>query len=89
MMADQDLHSLVGTPIMSAISILSSMGFRCTDITRQVIHTLPNAAGTFSCKAIQSLGAETKNLDILLSFSDKGIVMDVSKIEQPIHPPSP
>ena len=86
MSLEHDLHSLIGTPIMSAIGILSSMGFRCTDISRQTIHTLPKAAGTFSCKAIQSLGAETKDIDILLSFSDKGIVMDVIKNEPPLHP---
>jgi hypothetical protein len=89
MITVHDLQSLVGTPIMSAISILSSMGFRCTDVTRQAINTLPKAAGTFSCKAVEYLGAETRNIDILLSFSDKGIVMDVSKNEQPIHPSSP
>ena len=86
MIPNHDLHSLIGTPIMSAISILSSMGFRCTDITRQTIHTSPNVAGTFSCKAIQSLEAESRDIDIILSFSDKGIVIDVCKNEQPIHP---
>ena len=86
MFPNNDLHSLIGTPIMSAVSILSSMGFRCTDITRQVINTSPKVAGTFSCKAIQSLEAETSDIDIILSFSDKGLVVDVSKNEQSIHP---
>ena len=86
MIPDHDLHGLIGTPIMSAISILSSMGFRCKDISRQAIHRLPKAAGTFSCTANQSLGADTRNIDLTLSFSDKGIVMDVIKNARPVHP---
>ena len=77
MTPDFELQSLVGTQIMSAISVLSSMGFRCRDISRQAIHPVLKPAGTFLCISSDAKAATSTPVSILLPFSDQGVVIDV------------
>ncbi len=81
-----DINGLVGIQIMTAKGILSSMGFRCTDVSRQATYTSLNPAGTFSCTATKQLGLGVKYIDIVLPFSEKGIVMDAIKNERTANP---
>lgn len=77
MTSDCELQSLVGTPIMSAISVLSAMGFRCRDISRQAHHPILKPAGTFLCISDEDKADETSARSILLPFSEQGLVIDV------------
>lgn len=77
MALDVELQSLVGTQIMSAVSALSAMGFRCRDISRQAIHPVLKPAGTFLCTAGDDKVATTQPLSILLPFSEQGVVIAV------------
>lgn len=85
MTSDPELHGLVGIPIMTAISILSTMGFRCKDISKQVVFPSLRPAGTFSCIAIKSSGLTNKVISITIPFSEKGIVMEIIKNESSDH----
>jgi hypothetical protein len=84
MIPDYELKSLIGTPIMSAISVLSSMGFRCADISKQTTVRSPLAVGTFSCRPADHSGEDLKHIELILPFSDTGIVTDVIKTEKPV-----
>jgi hypothetical protein len=81
-----EFHGLIGTQIMTAISVLASMGFRCTDISKQAPPTALNSAGTFSCTAIVQSEHGATYTDILLPFSEHGVVMDVIHNERTSQP---
>lgn len=85
MTSDPELHGLAGIPIMTAISVLSAMGFRCKDISKQMVFPSLRPAGTFSCIAIKSSGLGNKVMEIILPFSDKGIGMEIIQNEGSAH----
>ncbi|MEB3317865.1 MAG: hypothetical protein VKO39_06975 [Cyanobacteriota bacterium] len=80
-----EFRSLIGTQIMTAISVLASMGFRCTDISKQVPCTDLKSAGTFSCTAIKRSADGMTYTDLILPFSEKGVVMDIIHNQRTSH----
>ncbi len=77
MMLSPELQSLVGVPIMSAVNALSAMGFRCSDITKLAVHSGPKPAGTFFCTAPPGVDPHRGQSDLLLTFSEQGVVLDI------------
>jgi hypothetical protein len=77
MIPNVELQSLVGAQVMSATSVLSALGFRCIDISRQTLHPGHQPAGTFLCTLRRDGDAKAKPLTILLHFSEQGVVTAV------------
>jgi hypothetical protein len=76
-MLKPELQRLVGTPIMSAVNTLSAMGFRCSDVTRQALHSGQKSAGTFLCTPLRDVDPNRGQGNLLLTFSEQGVVLDV------------
>ena len=83
---DFDFSSLVGTPVTTAISVLSSMGFFCSDVSSVATFSKIHPAGTYSCGISRPRGLGVTLIDIVLPYSNDGEVIAVFENQRSANP---
>ena len=79
-----DFSQLNGGQVSAAIDLLSSMGFVCSDVSTEAVYTSIQPAGTYSCTRAESSGLSRRFLDIVLPFSENGIVLAVYRTDRSV-----